>query len=77
MPKGETVQDASRFELAQTGRQHVGSHSEFALYIPVALWAVEQLFDDEEGPSCSDDIEGRSEVTHSFESASGFIQNGE
>lgn len=77
MPKRETVQDASRFELAQTRREHVGSHSEFALQIPVAPWPVEQLFDDEEGPSGSDDVEGRSEVTHSFESASGFIQNGE
>ncbi len=77
VPKGETVQDAGRFELAQTRRQHVGSQAEFALQIAVALRPLKQLFDDEEGPSCSDDVEGRSEVTHSFESASGFIQNGE
>lgn len=71
------MQDAGRFELAQARRKHVGSHSELALKIAVALGAIEQLLHDEESPSCSDDAEGRSEVAQPFESASGFIQNGE
>ena len=77
VPKRKTVKDAGRFELAQARRQHVGAHSELSLQIAVALRAVEQLFDDEERPSCSDCAEGRRKVTHPFESASGFIQNGE
>ena len=48
-----------------------------ALQVAVALWPVEQPFHDEQGPPCSDDVEGRGEVAHSVGSASGFIQNGE
>jgi hypothetical protein len=75
--KGETVEHAGLFELAQARRKHVGSQSELALQIAVALRPVEELFDDEESPSCANYFEGRGEVTHPFESASGFIQNGE
>ena len=77
MPEGQTGQDAGRFELAQAGREHVRRHSEVALQIAVALRPVEQPLHDEQGPPCSDDVEGRGEVAHAVGSASGFIQNGE
>jgi len=75
--KREAVQDLSFLKLAKAGGKHVGSQSELALKIAVALRPLEQLFHDEESPSCSNDAQGRGEVTHSFESTSGFIQNGE
>ncbi|MDF9749607.1 hypothetical protein M2428_001044 [Arthrobacter sp. ES3-54] len=77
MPEGQTGQYPGRFELTQAGRKNVRRHSEVALQIAVALRPVEQPLHDEQGPPCSNDIEGRGEVAHSVGSASGFIQNGE
>jgi hypothetical protein len=77
VPEGQAGQYAGGLELAQAGREHVGRHSEVALQIAVALWPVEQPLHDEQGPPCSDDVEGRGEVAHAVGSASGFIQNGE
>ena len=77
MPEGQTGQYTGRFELAQAGCEHVRRHSEVALQIAVPLRPFEQPFHDEQGPPCSDDVEGRGEVAHAVGSASGFIQNGE
>ena len=75
--RGDAGQHAGRFELAQPSGEHVGRHAEVALQVAVALRPVEQPLDDEQGPPCSDDVEGRGEVAHAVGSASGFIQNGE
>ncbi len=71
------MQDASRFELAQAGREHVRPQAEVALQVSVPLRPVEESLNDEQRPSCSDDVEGCGEVAHAIGSASGFIQNGE
>ncbi|MBP2264745.1 hypothetical protein J3A64_000209 [Pseudarthrobacter sp. PvP004] len=77
VPEGQAGQYASGLELAQSGRENVGRHSEVALQIAVALWPVEEPLHDEQGPPRSDDVEGRGEAAHAVGSTSGFIQNGE
>jgi hypothetical protein len=75
--KGQTGQHASRFELAQACREDVRRHAEVALQITVPLRPIEQPLHDEQGPPCSDDVEGRGEVAHLVGSESAFMQNGE
>ncbi len=73
----QTVQDPGRFEFTQPRREHVRPGTEFALQVPVALRALEQLLHDEERPARAEDVESGSEVAHAAGSESGFIQNGE
>ena len=77
MPEGQPDEDPGRFELPQPGREHVRRHPELTLEVPVALWALEQSFHDQQRPPWADDVEGGGEVAHAVGSVSGFIQNGE
>lgn len=77
VPQWQTGQNAGRFQFTQAGREHIGWYSEVALQIAIALRPVEQPLHDEQGPPRSDDVEGRSKVTHAAGVGSGFIQNGE
>ena len=65
MQQGQPGQNASRFELAEAGREHVRRHSKVALQISIALRSAEQPLHYEQGPPRSDDIEGRGKVAMS------------
>ena len=77
VPEGQPSQHARRFELSQTGGEHVRRHAEIPLQIAVPLRSVEEPFDDEQRPPGSDDVEGCGKVAQERGSESGFIQNGE
>ena len=75
--RGMRVSTPAASSSLQPSGEDVGRHAEVALQVAVSLRAREQPFDDEQGPPCSDDVQGRGQVAHAVGSTSGFIQNGE